>query len=52
MWDGYHHLFIKKQQEKADRKAKIQQLKAQGYKQKDVIKLLGLSERTVRADWK
>lgn len=42
----------KKQQEKADRKRKIQELKAQGYKQKDVIKLLGLSERTVRADWK
>ena len=35
-----------------DRKRKIQELKAQGYKQKDVIKLLGLSERTVRADWK
>ena len=30
----------KKQQEKADRKRKIQELKAQGYKQKDVIKLL------------
>lgn len=42
----------KKQQEKADRKLKIQELKSQGYKQKDVIKLLGLSERTVRADWK
>lgn len=42
----------KKQQEKLERRAKIQELKAKGYKQAEVADMLELSERTIRSDWK
>lgn len=42
----------KKQQEKLDRKAKVQELKAKGYKQIEVADMLGVSLRTVKTDWK
>ncbi len=42
----------KKQQEKLERKAKIQELKEQGYKQTVVAEMLNISLRTVKIDWK
>ena len=42
----------KKQQEKLDRKVKIQELKAKGYKQTEVADMLNVSLRTVKTDWK
>ena len=42
----------KKQQEKLERKAKIQELKAQGYKQIAVAEMLNISLRTVKTNWK
>ena len=42
----------KKQQEKLDPKAKVQELKAKGYKQIEVADMLGVSLRTVKTDWK
>lgn len=42
----------KKQREKLERKAKIQELKEQGYKQTVVAEMLNISLRTVKIDWK
>lgn len=42
----------KKQQEKLERKVKIQELKYKGYKQTEVADMLGVSLRTVKTDWK
>lgn len=42
----------KKQQEKQERKSKVQDLKSKGYKQTEVAEMLGVSLRTVKTDWK
>ena len=42
----------KKQQEKLERKSKVQDLKSKGYKQTEVAEMLGVSLRTVKTDWK